>query len=204
MVDGRPDWPSRAGRRHRSNVCCEWSSKSACCSKVHGSYPARTLGPDNFTRPSVRTRRGSHPTPPRRPPRGGAKVTWFRYSFEYRRYSREDSGLLIIGRAGARRALERQSASSLHYITVQYSTVHITYPNIAFHWTGTSRRSLPCVAASSYITLPNIALLWIAPAPKGLNRARYLTRSEPKCGRGIARAISYRTYMHRKSALYGA
>ena len=40
--------------------------------------------------------------------------------------------------------------------------------------------------------------------PKGLNRARYLTRSEPKCGRGIVRAISYRKCMHRKSALYGA
>ena len=97
VVDGRPDWPSRAGRRHRPNVCCEWSSRSACCSKVHGSYPSRTLGPDNFTRPSVRTRRGSHPAPSGRPPRGGAKVTWFRYSYEYLGYSKENPTVLIIG-----------------------------------------------------------------------------------------------------------
>ena len=102
MVDGRPDWPSRAGRRHRSNVCCEWSSKSACCSKVHGSCPAHTLLPDNFTRPSVRTHRGSHPAPSGRPPRGGAKVTWFRYSCEYLGYSRDDPGELIIGGGGGR------------------------------------------------------------------------------------------------------
>ena len=70
-------------------------SKSACCSKVHGSYPARTIVPVNFTRPSVRTRRGSHPAPSGRPPRGGAKVTWFRYSCEYLGYSREDPGRLI-------------------------------------------------------------------------------------------------------------
>jgi hypothetical protein len=39
-------------------VSCEWSSKNACCSEVHSSYPARTIFPDNFTRPSVRARRG--------------------------------------------------------------------------------------------------------------------------------------------------
>ena len=64
-------------------------------SKVHSSYPARFLGPDNFTRPSVRARRRSHPTPPGRPPRGGAKVAWFRNFCEYRRYSRDDPGELI-------------------------------------------------------------------------------------------------------------
>ena len=97
VVDGRPDRPSRAGRRHRSNVCCEWSSKSVCCSKVHGSYLARTTRRDKFTRPSVRTRRGSHPAPSGRPPRGGAKVTWFRYSCEYLgTASRDDPGHLII------------------------------------------------------------------------------------------------------------
>ena len=97
VVDGRPDRPSRAGRRHRSNVCCEWSSKSVCCSKVHGSYLARTTRRDKFTRPSVRTRRGSHPAPSGRPPRGGAKVTWFRYSCEYLGSSRDDSRHLTNG-----------------------------------------------------------------------------------------------------------
>ena len=91
VVDGRPDRPSRAGRRHRSNVCCEWSLKSVCCSKVHDSYLARTPRRDKFTRPSVRTRRGNHPAPSGRPPRGGAKVTWFRYSCEYLGSSRDDS-----------------------------------------------------------------------------------------------------------------
>ena len=83
VVDGRPDWPSRAGRRHRRNVWCECSSKSTHCSKVHGSYHPRTTGPGSFTRRPVWMRRASHPAPSGRPPRGGAKVTWFRYSCEY-------------------------------------------------------------------------------------------------------------------------
>ena len=85
VVDDRPDRPSRAGRRHRRNVWCECSSKSIHCSKVHGSYHPRTIGLGSFTRRPVWTRRASHPAPSGRPPRGGAKVTWFRYSCEYRR-----------------------------------------------------------------------------------------------------------------------
>ena len=95
VVDDRPDRSSRTGRRHRRNVCRECSSKSIHCSKVHGSYHPRTIGLDSFTRRPVWTRRASHPAPSGRPPRGGAKVTWFRYSCEYRRYSREDAGELL-------------------------------------------------------------------------------------------------------------
>ena len=91
VVDDRPDRSSQTGRRHRRNVWCECSSKSTHCSKVHGSYHPRTIGLDSFTRRPVWARRASHPAPSGRPPRGGAKVTWFRYSCEYRRYSREDS-----------------------------------------------------------------------------------------------------------------
>ena len=92
VVDGRPDRPSRGRWRIVSDVCRECSLKSIHCSKVHDSYLSRTPRPDKFTRPSVRTRRGNHPAPSGRPPRGGAKVTWFRYSCEYRRYSRDDPG----------------------------------------------------------------------------------------------------------------
>ena len=83
VVDDRPDRSSRTGRRHRRNVWCECSSKSTHCSKVHGSYHPRTIGLGSFTRRPVWTRRASHPAPSGRPPRGGAKVTWFRYSCEY-------------------------------------------------------------------------------------------------------------------------
>ena len=83
VVDERPDRSSRTGRRHRRNVWCECSSKSTHCSKVHGSYHPRTIGLDSFTRRPVWTRRASHPAPLGRLPRGGAKVTWFRYSCEY-------------------------------------------------------------------------------------------------------------------------
>ena len=92
VVDGRPDRPSRGRWRIVPDVCRECSLKSIHCSKVHDSYLSRTPRPDKFTRPSVRTRRGNHPAPSGRPPRGGAKVTWFRYSCEYRRYSRDDPG----------------------------------------------------------------------------------------------------------------
>ena len=92
VVDGRPDRPSRGRWRIVSDVCRECSLKSIHCSKLHDSYLSRTPRPDKFTRPSVRTRRGNHPAPPGRPPRGGAKVAWFRYSCEYRRYSRDDPG----------------------------------------------------------------------------------------------------------------
>ena len=95
VVDGRPDRPSRGRRRIVSDVCRECSSKSTHCSKVHGSYHPRTIGLDSFTRRPVWTRRASHPAPSGRPPRGGAKVTWFRYSCEYLGYSREDSRDLI-------------------------------------------------------------------------------------------------------------
>ena len=97
VVDDRPDRSSQTGRRHRRNVWCECSSKSTHCSKVHGSYHPRTIGLDSFTRRPVWTRRASHPAPSGRPPRGGAKVTWFRYSCEYLGYSREDSRQLITG-----------------------------------------------------------------------------------------------------------
>ena len=96
VVDDRPDRSSRTGRRHRRNVWCECSSKSIHCSKVHSSYHPRTIGLDSFTRRPVWTRRASHPAPSGRPPRGRAKVTWFRYSCEYLRYSREDSSCLIM------------------------------------------------------------------------------------------------------------
>ena len=97
VVDGRPDRPSRGRWRIVPDVCRECSLKSIHCSKkVHDSYLSRTPGPDKFTRPSVRTRRGNHPAPSGRPPRGGAKVTWFRYSCEYRKYSRDDPGDLTI------------------------------------------------------------------------------------------------------------
>ena len=95
VVDGRPDRPSRGRRRIVPDVCRECSSKSIHCSKVHGSYHPRTIGLDSFTRRPVWTRRASHPAPSGRPPRGGAKVTWFRYSCEYLGYSREDSRELI-------------------------------------------------------------------------------------------------------------
>ena len=98
VVDGRPDRPSRGRWRIVPDVCRECSLKSIHCSKVHDSYLSRTPRPDKFTRPSVRTRRGNHPAPSGRPPRGGAKVTWFRYSCEYRRYSRDDPGDLTNGR----------------------------------------------------------------------------------------------------------
>ena len=98
VVDGRPDRPSRGRWRIVSDVCRECSLKSIHCSKVHDSYLSRTPRPDKFTRPSVRTRRGNHPAPSGRPPRGGAKVTWFRYSCEYRRYSRDDPGDLTTSR----------------------------------------------------------------------------------------------------------
>ena len=96
VVDGRPDWPSRGRWRIVSDVCRECSLKSIHCSKVHDSYLSRTPRRDKFTRPSVRTRRGNHPAPSGRPPRGGAKVTWFRYSCEYLGSSRDDSGHLTI------------------------------------------------------------------------------------------------------------
>ena len=95
VVDDRPDRSSRTGWRHRRNVWCECSSKSIHCSKVHGSYHPRTIGLGSFTRRPVWTRRASHPAPSGRPPRGGAKVAWFRYSCEYLGYSREDSSCLI-------------------------------------------------------------------------------------------------------------
>ena len=95
VVDDRPDRPSQTGRRHRRNVWCECSSKSTHCSKVHGSYHPRTIGLGSFTWRPVWTRRASHPARSGRHPRGGAKVTWFRYSCEYRRYSREDARGLI-------------------------------------------------------------------------------------------------------------
>ena len=137
MVDGRPDWPSRAGRRHRSNVCCKWSSKSACCSEVHSSYPARTIFPDNFTRPSVRTRRGSHPAPSGRPPRGGAKVTWFGYSCEYLGYSREDPGVLITLHYTALVCIYYTKLHcTLHSLTLQYITLYyLTLHYITLHLT---------------------------------------------------------------------
>ena len=114
VVDGRPDRPSRGRWRIVSDVCRECSLKSIHCSKVHDSYLSRTPRPDKFTRPSVRTRRGNHPAPSGRPPRGGAKVTWFRYSCEYRRYSRDDPGDLTIchwagGELTARQAAEPPS-----------------------------------------------------------------------------------------------
>ena len=83
MVDGRPDRPSRGRWRIVPDVCRECSLKSIHCSKVHDSYLSRTPRPDKFTWPSGRTRRGNHPAPSGRPPRGGAKVTWFGYSCEY-------------------------------------------------------------------------------------------------------------------------
>ena len=95
VVDDRPDGPSRTGRRHRRNVWCECSSKSIHCSKVHSSHHPHTIGLGSFTRRPVWTRRASHPAPSGRPPRGGAKVTWFGYSCEYLGYSREDSSCLI-------------------------------------------------------------------------------------------------------------
>ena len=102
VVDGRPDRPSRGRWRIVPDVCRECSLKSIHCSKVHDSYLSRTPRPDKFTRPSVRTRRGNHPAPSGRPPRGGAKVTWFRYSCEYRRYSRDDPGdLTSLSNSGA-------------------------------------------------------------------------------------------------------
>ena len=84
VVDDRPDRSSRTGRRHRRNVWwCECSSKSIHCSKVHSSHHPRTIGLGSFTRRPVWTRRASHPAPSERPPRGGEKVAWFRYSCEY-------------------------------------------------------------------------------------------------------------------------
>ena len=73
---------SRGRWRIVSGVCRE-CSKSIHCSKESArfdSHLARTPRRENFTRPSVRTRRGNLPAPPGRPPRGGAKVAWFRYS----------------------------------------------------------------------------------------------------------------------------
>ena len=110
VVDGRPDRPSRGRRRIVPDVCRERSSKSTHCSKMHGSYHPRTIGLGSFTRRPVWTRRASHPAPSGRPPRGGAKVTWFRYPREYLGYSREDPGRLITYAGGMRvhrRGLER-------------------------------------------------------------------------------------------------
>ena len=99
VVGGRPDRPSRGRRRIVPGVCKECSSKSTHFSKVHGSYqPPRAIGPGSFTRRPVWTRRASHPAPSGRPPRGGEKVAWFRYSFDHLGCSREDPGRLIIGR----------------------------------------------------------------------------------------------------------
>ena len=99
VVDGRPDRPSSRGRRRIvPDVCRECSSKSIHYSKVNGSYHPRTIGPGRFTRRPVWTRRASHPAPSGRPPWGCAKMTWFRYSCEYRRYCRDDPGELIKGR----------------------------------------------------------------------------------------------------------
>ena len=83
VVDGRPNRSSRAGRRHRRNVWCEWWSKTVHCSKVRGSTGVETNFPHQLTRPSVRTRRGSHPTPSGRPRGRPRKMTRFRYFVKY-------------------------------------------------------------------------------------------------------------------------
>ena len=67
VVDGRPDWPSDRCRRHRRNVWCGCSSLSTYCSKAHGSTSVGTIFAHEFTRPSVRGRRRSHPTRSGRP-----------------------------------------------------------------------------------------------------------------------------------------
>ena len=111
VVDGRPDRPPRGRRRIVPDVCGECSSKSIHCSKVHGSYHLRTIGLGSFTRRPVWTRRASHLAPSGRPPRGGAKVTWFRYPCEYRRYSREDASCLMRTTAVSFRSLISGSAA---------------------------------------------------------------------------------------------
>ena len=78
VVDGRPDRPSRAGRRHRRNVWCEWWSKTVHCSKARGSNSYQTNFPHQLTRSSVRTRRGSHPAPSGRPRGRPRKMTRFK------------------------------------------------------------------------------------------------------------------------------
>ena len=45
VIDGRPDRPSRAGRRHCRNVWCEWWSKTVHCSKARGSTSYQTNFP---------------------------------------------------------------------------------------------------------------------------------------------------------------
>ena len=91
-------------------------------SKVHGSscmYHPRTIGPGSFTRRPVWTRRASHPAPSGRPPRGGAKVAWFRYSCEYLGYSREDPGRLVSSCSPASRSSTHPPPYCICFVVVK-------------------------------------------------------------------------------------
>ena len=113
VVDGRPDRSSRGRWLIVPDVCKECSSKITHCSKVHGSYHPRTIGPGSFTRRPVGLRRASHPVPSGRPPRGGAKMTWLRYSCEYLGCSREDPGGLNQRQRHSHTSHHTSSAASL-------------------------------------------------------------------------------------------
>ena len=78
VVDDRPDWPSGRCRRHCPNVWCECSSLNSHCSKVRGSAGLGTGFAHTSTRPSVRTRRGSHLARSGHLGTERREVTWFR------------------------------------------------------------------------------------------------------------------------------
>ena len=93
VVDGRPVWPSRVGRRHCSSVCCGCSSKSIHCSKVRDTIPFDTPRPRTFARRSIRTRQDRHPAtsgPFRSSCHRGSSYDYLGLSYDY-------LGQLIMG-----------------------------------------------------------------------------------------------------------
>ena len=91
----RPESAAAQGRRQDQTSSPPRNRENFAIRTVLGigtgnsSAVSRTIGPGSFTRQPVWTRRASHPAPSGWPPRGGAKVTWFRF-----RYSCEYLGIL--------------------------------------------------------------------------------------------------------------
>ena len=91
-------------------ACAESAPQRASTARkctVRTTLAPPIIGLGSFARWPVWTRRASHPAPAGRPPRGGAKVTWFGDSCECRRYSRDDPRELITWRRRRRAVAAR-------------------------------------------------------------------------------------------------